>query len=332
MKKMNFAKIVLLISFLFMISCNEEDDTTENNQEQEEQIIQQLPITVCDYDPNDLLGSFDWLEELIDDDVVEITLRKAEKEWNGEIKKFYYVVVSKNVEKVDSDGNVYHIVGHELYTCSGEKDSYFYFFDISDYRSWKYYTSPEEGPGKIYLPNQLITIETIYSNPSNQLDVSKPIEEIPWLNAKKNELENSDKNTMIRIFTFAGYKYYMINECLECAQLRRFKVYNFKGEYAGTFGNNNYVASTDAFNSVLVNMRGELGDKLFYNIINTTDCEVDESLLGDFYKYHGQTIRKNKVFDGTAYYNCDGEGISITAMFNVNDPFPDWDEEAILLE
>ncbi|WP_196894069.1 hypothetical protein [Aureivirga marina] len=329
MKKKYLTKIVLLISFLFMISCNEEDDTTENNQQQEE-----LGQTFCDFDPNNLMASFDWVNDLINEDVVEVGLYTVNKEmFNGEVKDFYYVIIKQYTDFVSDGNETFNVVANKIYDCSGNVVEFLNYIEGDEFyqNPQRFCYTPETGGGNLCIPYELDLIGNFYSN---HFDFSTPIEEIPWLNAKKNELENSGNNGMITLFNGYGDTYYVINDCLECTTFRRFKIYNYKGQLAGYFGSNNFNSSVDAYNSYLVNTRGILGEKLYYNIINTNDCEQEiEQYIGKKYKYHGQTIYYDNQEDIKVHFDCGGNIINVMSVINgINSPFPDWDEEAILLE
>ncbi|WP_196887472.1 hypothetical protein [Aureivirga sp. CE67] len=343
--KKNLTRLLYLAAFaIFFISCDSEDDATQENQEeqqneeeqqQEEEEEEEQGQAFCEFDLNDLMGSFPWVNDLINENVVDVEFYTVNKEMsNGEVKDFYYVVIKEYNDFVSDNHGTFNVVSNKIYDCSGnpvyvlaypEGDEFY----LDPYRLCY---SPEVGEGFLCLPSEFELVGNFYTN---HFDFTTPIEDISWLNDKKNELENSGKNGMIAMCNGIGDTYYVVNDCLECTTIFRFKVYNYKGQLAGYCGYNNYAPSADAFyNSYLTNNFGGIGEKLYYNIINENNCDAGENQVwGEKYKYHGQTYYLFSDETMTMFSDCEGNIVHVSGMMGgVNNPFPDWAQEAVLVE
>ena len=291
-----------------MFSCSEDDVTQQKEQQEEQQ-----EDGFCEMNEENPIENFEWINDLVDEDVIDITLHAVK----NDIGEDYYVFLNKYIDH-ELDGETLSFITSIPYDCEGNPTSIWgnYNTDLETI----HYGLDDVGMMFGNISSKYEKKAVLYSN---YFDFSTPIEEIPWLNAKKNELENLDTNSMIRTINISGYDYYLVNECLECGETKRFKVFNHKGDFAGYFGHNGYI-DYEYHDFVLHSLGGFLGEKLYYNIINTSECSEGE------YNYHGQYLYYTTDAFGRKYFGCG----DIIQGFSGKDgsSFPDWEEEAILIE
>ncbi|WP_196894067.1 hypothetical protein [Aureivirga marina] len=317
MKKITFTNLFLIIALVFITSCSKDDDSSSNNQQPEEPTGTQI----CDYDVNNIEGSFAWVNDLIDENVVDITFHKESREVeNGFIQEHFYVFINKYMNHT-IDGETFRFITSIPYDCAGNALN----IEMEEFVDFELLNSSLDLNGNKFgrIPITFQKMATLYSN---YFDFSTPLEDISWLNDKKTELENLGTNVIIRKIEVSGYTYFLINECLECTTLKRFKVYTASGELAGYFGRNEAVSSPKLFE--IKSLNGILGDKLLYEIVNPNNC--NENLEGTYYIYHGQFLNYTDENSNRIFVNCDNQYFATKTLSG--DPFPDWTDEAELVE